>query len=79
MITLQKKKLDFESVVSDILSTTATSAVQIPAKELAVQTVGGDDTYDVIPASPSGSSDGSSNEFVKVEHSDVQKRLFNHF
>lgn len=39
------------------------------------QTVGGENVYDVITASPSDSSDGSSNEFVKVEHSDVQQRL----
>ncbi|EJD76670.1 hypothetical protein, variant [Loa loa] len=43
------------------------------SKQLTTQTVGGEDTYDVI-ASPSGSSDGSS-EFVKVEHSDVQQSI----
>lgn len=68
--------MDYEPVVDGLSSTAAASAVvPITAKQLMTQTVGGEDTYDVITASPSGSSDGSSSEFVKVEHSDVQQRL----
>ncbi|EFO16862.1 hypothetical protein LOAG_11642 [Loa loa] len=66
---MKEMELGFEPVVSGL---PAESAVLITAKQLTTQTVGGEDTYDVI-ASPSGSSDGSS-EFVKVEHSDVQQR-----
>lgn len=49
--------------------------VPVTTKQLMTQIVAGEDVYDVITSSPSGSSDGSSNEFVKVEHSDVQQRL----
>ncbi|CAG9531029.1 unnamed protein product [Cercopithifilaria johnstoni] len=65
---------DFERVVSGLSDTTAASTVApITTKQLITQTVSGEDAYDVITASPSGSSDGSSNEFVKVEHSDLQQ------
>ncbi|VDN90686.1 unnamed protein product [Brugia pahangi] len=74
-IKKKKTELNFESVTSDLPSITTASAVPITTKQLTAQTVGGEDTYDVITVSPSSSSDGSGNEFVKIEHSDVQQRL----
>uniref|UniRef100_A0A1I8EQI5 Uncharacterized protein n=1 Tax=Wuchereria bancrofti TaxID=6293 RepID=A0A1I8EQI5_WUCBA len=71
----KKTELNFESVVSGLPSTTTASAVPITTKQLTEQTIGGEDTYDVITVSPSSSSDGSGNEFVKVEHSDVQQSV----
>ncbi|VBB31770.1 unnamed protein product [Acanthocheilonema viteae] len=71
---MNETELDFEPVVGDLSDITTTSAVvPITTKQLMTQT--GEDVYDVITASPSGSSDGSSNEFVKVEHSDVQQNV----
>ncbi|VDO40016.1 unnamed protein product [Brugia timori] len=74
-IKKKKTELNFESVISDLPSITTASAVPITTKQLTAQTVGGEDTYDVITVSPSSSSDGSGNEFVKIEHSDVQQSV----
>uniref|UniRef100_A0A0R3S294 Uncharacterized protein n=1 Tax=Elaeophora elaphi TaxID=1147741 RepID=A0A0R3S294_9BILA len=64
-------EVDFEPIASSPIDTTATSAV-VP---ITAKSVGGEETYDVITTSPSSSSDGSSSEFVKVEHSDVQQSV----
>ncbi|KAM3716521.1 Reticulon-4 [Dirofilaria immitis] len=66
-----ERELDSEPAVSSPPGITAASL--ITTKQLMSQKISGDDTYDVITSSPSSSSDGSSNEFVKVEHSDVQR------
>ncbi|VDK72207.1 unnamed protein product [Litomosoides sigmodontis] len=66
--SMNETELDFEPVVSGL-----SDAAAITTGQLITQTVGGENVYDVITASSSDSSDGSSNEFVKVEHSDAQQ------
>ncbi|VDO45683.1 unnamed protein product [Onchocerca flexuosa] len=73
---MNEAELDFEPVVTSLPGTTATSVVlSDTAKQLVTQTVGNEDTFDVITSSLSNSSDGSSNEFVKVEHSDLHRSV----
>uniref|UniRef100_A0A915PRI0 Uncharacterized protein n=1 Tax=Setaria digitata TaxID=48799 RepID=A0A915PRI0_9BILA len=64
-------ELDFEPVVISGLPDTAPS----PAVPFTTtpHTIAVREVYDVTAPSPSSSSDGSSNEFVKVEHSDFHQ------